>query len=227
MIRLRCAVARGLPDTMTPSLGPCANAVRARSISLASRTSMGRSSTPSDGASTWITPELAGTDRDSRFTKDRHSRHTWRDLLEQFQPFSGDGIFEDSKAGGVAAWPREALDIAGGDRVGDTREYDRHGAGRFQQRFDGGACGGQNDVRRESDRFGCVPSHGFGAAGTPAIVDSYILPDRPTRLLQGLGKNGQSGVSFHIICGKRREDADVPHSILLLRLCRERPRSRA
>src|SRR5262249_15381552 len=54
--------------------------------------------------------------RDDQVAMRRGSRrHTWRDLLEQFQPFSGDGIFEDSKAGGVAAWPREVLDIAGGD----------------------------------------------------------------------------------------------------------------
>src|SRR5262245_59290892 len=46
----------GLPITIMPLSEPCANAARARSISPASRTSTGRSSTPSDGASVWIAP---------------------------------------------------------------------------------------------------------------------------------------------------------------------------
>ena len=39
-----------------------------------------------------------------------------------------------SETGGVAARPRQALDEAGADRIGDVREHDRHGAGRLLQR---------------------------------------------------------------------------------------------
>ena len=38
-------------------------------------------------------------------------------------------VFERSKTGGVAARPRQALDEAGADRIGDDHEHDRHGAG--------------------------------------------------------------------------------------------------
>ena len=63
--------------------------------------------------------------------KDRRSRHARRDLLEQFQPFPAQAIFVLDKARGVAARPRKAIDEAGADRIGDKREYYRHGAGRL------------------------------------------------------------------------------------------------
>src|SRR6516162_3671595 len=68
-------------------------------------------------------------------------------------------------------------------------------------------------------------AHRLGIARTPAIVDANILPDRPTRLLQGLCESRQPGVPFRIVRGIRREDADAPHRAgLLLRPRRERPR---
>src|SRR5262245_21686990 len=60
MITPRWVVAPGLPSTIRPPPDACANAARARSISPLSRTSMGRSSTPSDGASAWIAPNWPG-----------------------------------------------------------------------------------------------------------------------------------------------------------------------
>ena len=42
-----------------------------------------------------------------RVTNDCRSRHFWRDLFEQFQPFSADAVFEQKETGGVAdqsAW---------------------------------------------------------------------------------------------------------------------------
>ena len=63
--------------------------------------------------------------------KDRRSRHGRCDLLEQFQPFPAQAIFVLDKARGVAARPREAIDEAGADRVGDIVEHDWHGAGRL------------------------------------------------------------------------------------------------
>src|SRR5712671_43489 len=63
--------------------------------------------------------------------KDRHSRQAWRDLLEQFQPFPAQAIFERDETGGVAAGPRQAVDEAGAHRIEEGREYYRHGAGRL------------------------------------------------------------------------------------------------
>jgi hypothetical protein len=63
--------------------------------------------------------------------KDGCARHARCDLLEQFQPFSTDGVFELDKSGGVAARPRQTIDEAGADRVGDNHEHDRDSAGRL------------------------------------------------------------------------------------------------
>ena len=103
----------------------------ARSISPASRTLIGLTSTPSDGATDWMARELADPGRYGGIPKDRRSRHARRDLLEQFQPFPAQAVFELHEAGGVAARPRQAIDEAGADRIGDDREHDRHGAGRL------------------------------------------------------------------------------------------------
>jgi hypothetical protein len=72
--------------------------------------------------------ELRRAGRDGSFAKDRHSCYAGGNLFKQFQPFSGDGIFEDGKAGGVAARVRQAIDVASPDRVSDKRKHNRHGA---------------------------------------------------------------------------------------------------
>ena len=81
--------------------------------------------------------ELADPGGYGGIPKDRRARHARRDLLEQLQPFPAQAVFELHEAGGVAARPRQALDEAGADRIGDIREHDRHGAGRLQQRRQG------------------------------------------------------------------------------------------
>jgi hypothetical protein len=53
-----------------------------------------------------------------------------RDLLEQFQPFSANGIFEEFKSRNVAAGAGEAIDVADADRVGNDHKYNRYAAGR-------------------------------------------------------------------------------------------------
>ena len=70
-------------------------------------------------------------------SKDRHSCHVGRDLLEQLQPFSADAVFEKREPGGIAARPRQAVDKASGDWIGHDQEHDGHGAGRLQQRRHG------------------------------------------------------------------------------------------
>ena len=64
-------------------------------------------------------------------TKDRRPRNARCDLLEQFQPFRTQAVFEIREPGGVAAWPRKAIDETTADRVNDLHKYDRHGAGRL------------------------------------------------------------------------------------------------
>ena len=96
-----------------------AKAVTARSISPASRTSTGLSSTPNDGATAWIAPNwpIPAVMAGSRRTATRVTRGAIS--LEQFQPFRAHAVFEQREPGGVAARPRQALDEAGADRIGD------------------------------------------------------------------------------------------------------------
>ena len=156
------------PVTIRPPFGARANAVTARSISPASRTSTGLISTPNDGATDCIAANWPIPAGHGGIPKDRRSRHARRDLLEQLQPFRAHAVFELSEAGRVAARPRQALDEAGADRIGDLHEHDRHGAGRLLQWPDGRAANGQDDVRRERDQFRRVSANCVGIAGAPA-----------------------------------------------------------
>jgi hypothetical protein len=71
--------------------------------------------------------ELTRAGRDCRIAHHREARNARRDLLHEFQPFAREGIFECGKSGRVAPRLRQALNVAGTDRVGDSREHDRNG----------------------------------------------------------------------------------------------------
>ena len=114
----------------------------------------------------------------SGIAKDRDARDIGRDLLEQLEPFCADAVFEKHETGGIAAWPREAVDEACRNRISNDRENDRHGAGRLQQRGYGSGAMGQNDVRRERDQFRSVLAN-FGGISTPARVDPRVAADSP------------------------------------------------
>src|SRR5262249_4520650 len=179
MITPRWINVRGLPSTIMPPPDACANVASARSISPASRTSTGRSSTPSDGVSAWIAPNWPGPAAmlESRRTATRVTRGaTSLSSSSHLPPME---LFVDGKSRGVAARPRQALDVAGRNRVADTRKHDRYGARRLQQWREGGAGGSQDDIGLERDQLGRVFTYGVGLTVAPAIVDLHILPDRP------------------------------------------------
>src|SRR5262249_7135087 len=81
---------------------------------------------------------------------------------------------------------------------------------------------GQDDVRRERDQLGRIFAHGVGLAVAPAIVETNVLPDGPTRSLQGLRESGHAGLPLGIVRGERREHADASHPPALLRAPRAR-----
>src|SRR5262245_48415405 len=170
--------------------------------------------------------ELAGTGRHRGIAQHRYSSDARRDLLEKLEPLSTDGIFVDGKAGGVSARPRLAVDVAARNRVTDTREDDRDGAGHLQQWRDGGAGRGQYDIGCERDQFGRVFAHGVGLAVAPPVFDPDVLPDDPARVLETLRERSQASLAFRVVRGKRREHADAPHTLALLPSRRDRPRSR-
>src|SRR6516164_3138040 len=122
MIRPRWIKAEGLPLTIMPPSEPCANAVMARSISPPSRTSTGRSSTPSDGATAWIAADAM---EGSRKTATRVTPGAIS--LSMLQSFPAHRIFVDCKTGDVTARPCQALNITSTNRIDDSRKHYRNG----------------------------------------------------------------------------------------------------
>ena len=90
-------------------------------------------------------------------------------------------LYSNHETGGVAARPRQAVDVAGGDRIGDDREHDRHGAGRLQQRPHGRGAMGQDDVGRERGQFRRVSANFAGIGRGPAGVDPHVAADGPAQ----------------------------------------------
>ena len=170
----------------------------------------------------WLIPAAL-----SGIPKDRRSRHAWRDLLEQLQPFPAHVVFGSHETGGVAAGPRQAVDEASGDRITGDREHDRHGAGRLQQRPHGRAAMGQDDVRRKRGQFRRMSANLGGIGRGPADVDAHVAADRPVRLLQPLQERSDAGLIFWIVRGCGQQHADPTHPLALLRARRERPRDRS
>ena len=139
----------------------------ARSISPASRTLIGLTSTPSDGAAAWIAANwpmpaaMAGSRRTAtRFTPGAIS-------LSSSSHFA---LMLYSNCIKPVALPpgRARLSTKPAPTGSATREHDRHGAGRLQQRRHGRGAGGQNDVRRERDQFRRVFANAVGIAAAPS-----------------------------------------------------------
>ena len=70
--------------------------------------------------------------------------------FEQLQPFRAHAVFELDEAGGVAARPRQAVDEAGADRIGDDARTRSARCGSPAATAPAvAAASGQDDVRRE------------------------------------------------------------------------------
>jgi hypothetical protein len=80
----------------------------------------------------------------------------------------------------------------------------------------------QDDVGSERDQFRRVFAHVVSIAAAPAVIDTDVLADGPTRLLETLRKRHEAGLSFRVVRRKGRQHADAPH-LALLRARRERP----
>ena len=124
--------------------------------------------------------------RDCRVAKDGCSRHAWRDLLEQLQPFAAHAEFECHESGGVAARPRQAVDKAGADRIGTTgntmgtvRVACRNGATVELPwaRMTSGASAANSAA--------CLRISAASAAG-PANIDLHVAADRSSPIAPGL-----------------------------------------
>ena len=75
---------------------------------------------------------------------------------------------------GIAAWPRQILDEAAADRIGNLHENDRDRAGYLLKRGEPGIALNQNDVRHQADQLCRVGSKALDVAGDGAILDADV-----------------------------------------------------
>ena len=134
----------------------------------------------------------------ARFAKNRDPPHGRCDLLEQFQPFSRDGVFEVGEARDVAAGMRQALDVTATDWVSNDREDDWDGAGRLQHCGDSTTGMSQYNVGTERDQFRRIPQ-GLNIAAPPPVINANVLTHGPTQLLETLRKRCEARLCFRII----------------------------
>src|SRR5262249_10466069 len=86
--------------------------------------------------------------------------------------------------GSVAAWPRQAIDEARADWIGDEHKHDRHGSTRLKQLLRGRDASGKDDVGGARDKFCRIFANAAGIAPAPAILDPHVVAVGPAQLLQ-------------------------------------------
>jgi hypothetical protein len=148
--------------------------------------------------------------------KDRHSRDPRRNIFEQLQKFRVQTVFTGHEPGRVAAGPRQAFDVPGGDRIGDDRKHYRYAAGQLQQRAHREGAMRQDDVWREGNQLLRVSMNVVGL-GSPMSVDPHIPAYDPARLRQSLLERTDPGLIVRIIRHRAQKHADAPHAVALLR----------
>src|SRR5262245_46990620 len=130
-MRSRLANADPPAVTIRPPFGERAKAAMARSIWGASRTLTGLTSIRSDGAAAWITANWLAppTDAGSRRTAARVTPGAI--CLRSSSHFPAKLYSNVMKPVALPPGRGRLSDEAGADRIDDSREHDRHGAGRL------------------------------------------------------------------------------------------------
>src|SRR5262249_7005115 len=96
--------------------------------------------------------------------------------LEQLHPLPSQAVFELNKAGRVAAWPRQAVDVAVTDGIDALGHDDGYGAGNLLQDERGRADTSEDNFRTQRNQFCCIFAQAREIPGTTAIIDSQIAP---------------------------------------------------
>ena len=124
--------------------------------------------------------------------------------------------------------PRQTIDEAGTDRVGDAREHDWHRAGRLQQRRHRRGATGEDNIWRKRDQFCRIFANALGIASAPAYVDADVAASVQPNCFSPREKRLEAGLdpidASASVAGNKH--ADAPHPLRLLRPRRERPRGR-
>ena len=186
-----------LAATIRPPFEPRANAATARSISPASRTSIGltscRATAPRPGSrptvrSRRIRPDPAGPP---------HARHARRDLLEQLQPFPAQAVFELRKP--VALPPGRAR-LSTSRRRPDRRcartRSARCGSPAAVAANVAAAAAPDTTSGASATNSAAYLRRSGGIASAPADVDPHIAADGPAQLLQPLQERRHAGLRF-------------------------------
>ena len=107
--------------------------------------------------------------------------------MQQIDPLAGKVSCLHRQTGDIAAWPRQACDQTAADGVGRQRKNDGDDRRcRFQCRH--GRYGGNDDVDRAPDEFGCDLGIALGACLRPAVLDRYGAALDPAECTQPLLK---------------------------------------
>ncbi len=150
-----------------------------------------------------------------------------RDLLEQLYPFAGHRRLEIDETGDVAARPRQALDKAAANRIGNDRENNGDGARLLQPRRSGGCVMRENEIGLQRSEFLRESLRQLWVERGPAIVEPDVAALRPPKFLESLLEFGDEGLSFPVALSICHQHADPPHALSLLRARRERPCNRS
>src|SRR5262249_54120798 len=207
-----------------PAFEDCANAAMVRSISPASRTPTGLSSTPNDGATAWIALNWAGPIVRSRSTATRVRRGAISlSSSSHFAPKpNSKGVKPVVFPPGRARLSTKPMPT-GSPTFANTMGT---GAGRLLQCLNARGGRSQNHVRRERPKLLGISVKAIGVARCPAGVDPYVAAVSPARLLQPLDERDNARLSFRIVRGQVHQNTDPPRPFALLRACRKRPRGR-
>src|SRR6516165_8266411 len=211
---------------MRPPFAERAKAATARSISLASRTSTGRNSTPNDGAAVWIAPHwpipeamVASRMTAARVTCGAISLSSSNHFAPMPYSYS---IKPVTLPPGRARLSTKPAPTGSGVCVNTI------GIARVACSNDGTTAPPPARIMSgASGQFRRVSANALGIACGPAIVDLHVAAVGPAQFLQPLHERRQACLSFRIVCGEGHEHADTPHPLALLRAHRERPRRRA
>src|SRR5271165_2772991 len=130
------------------------------------------------------------------------------DLFEKLQPFRREAVLKKHEASGVAARLSKVIDEPGTGWIGYAHEYDRQCMGDALHRSHAHCATGQDNVRREIDKFFGVFALQTDIVLTPSNVNLQIRANFPPELLQGLLEGRNARLTIRIICGAVHENAD-------------------
>jgi hypothetical protein len=218
MIGSRLATDAELAATIMPPFAVLAKAATARSISAGYRTSIGRRSTPTDGATDWTAANCPMP------TAWVGSRRTATRVTPGATSLSSSSRLPAKMYSDVrkpVALPPGCADIAGANGIKGKHEYERNGAGRPQQLGQTVRPDRENDVGRKSDQFRREFADAVSIAASPSLVELNIVTIALAQLLEPLIKRREVG-PCQIDFGYAHKYADASNSLTLLRAHRER-----